>query len=107
MANDEYQTDDIFFAVALMFVYGEECLLKISTDPTVNRERKRSSVYTLNLPSCDAAILFDDFKSGNLAISDLLSYIRTYSFITRLLRNMRYRNEEEWCSPSWIAGRGR
>jgi hypothetical protein len=32
--------------------------------------------------------------------------MRTHSFIVRRLKTMQRDGHMEWCSPSWIAGRG-
>src|SRR6266478_2231120 len=99
MSSDGYVTSDLFFACGLCYVFGDEALTKIEV---VDHREKR---FTLDILSLDAEAYHDDFKAGNFAISDLKSYVRTYSWATRILKTMTRDGETEWMSPSWIAGR--
>jgi len=99
MSCDGYTTGDIAFASALMYVFGDESLTKIAV---VDYREKH---FVLDAPSLDCQSYLEDFKAGNFAISDLKSYMRTYDWITRILRDMRKKSETEWVSNSWIAGR--
>ncbi|SRR6266436_749503 len=97
--NDGYLTGDLWFACAVMYVFGDESLTKI----TVVDYREKH--FVIDAPSLDCQAYYDDFKNGILAISDLKSFMRTYDHVNRILRDMRKKSETEWVSNSWIAGR--
>lgn len=99
------QTTDIFFASAMLYVYTEDALLKIDVTPD-RFGRDRNAAYTLDIPSSEATEYKAQFDRGELAITNLLSYVRTYTWLTRKLREMRTRGETSYCSPAWVAGRG-
>ena len=94
-------TSDIFFAACLLYLYSEESLLKASTD-----ERGGNVNFTFDIPSEDHRILLETFLKGELALSDAKAFSRSYSFITRTLREMKRNGTNAFCSPSWIAGAG-
>jgi hypothetical protein len=108
MSNDGYIADDIWFAACLMYLFGEQSLTKIevSKSPEFHRHCREVKLH-LDIPSLDAQEYYKEFKAGALAISDLKSYIRTYTWITRILRDMERKTESVWVSPAWVAGRGR
>jgi hypothetical protein len=105
--NDGYIADDLWFAAAMMYVFGEESLTKIEVaQPDEFHHHCREVKLHLDIPSLDAGEYYEEFKAGALAISDLKSFVRTYTWITRILRDMRRKAESVWVSPAWIAGRG-
>jgi len=84
--NDGFVTDNVFFAAALCYLYGEESLLKIEF---VNRQKR----FHLDCPSFDGEEYLREFKSGTLAISDLLAYSRTYNLLMKTLWQMNKDND--------------
>jgi hypothetical protein len=100
MANDSYQSDDLEFCAALLYLYGEESLL--SLDATGFR-----AVVTLDVPSEDAKILREQFDNDELAISSLKAYVKVYFTLMNRVRVTRKSEFRQWNSPSWITGRGR
>src|SRR5580704_6013740 len=104
--NDGYQTTDIHFAAAMLYTFTEDALTKIEITPD-KMGRFRNATFFLDIPSLDAAEYWTEFQSGELAISNLLSYVRTLTWLERKVREMKRDGETEWNSPSWIAGRGK
>ena len=106
--NDGYIADDLWFGAAMMYLFGEESLTKIEVNQSEEFHKHcREVLLHLDIPSLDAHEYHKEFKAGTLAVSDLKSYIRTYTWITRILRDMRRKTESVWVSPARIAGRGR
>jgi hypothetical protein len=106
MSADGFQTTDIHFAAAMLYVFGEESLTKIEITPD-GYGRNRDVTLHIDAPSLDCAEYFKEFQAGELALSDLKSYIRTYTWITRTLRDMKKNGTTSWESPSWVMGRGK
>ena len=111
--SDGYTTTNEWFAAFLMFLFGEECLTRVTSElgerdarskyaSTGNRYVKR---FYCDVPSFDAQSYHEELKAGTLAISDLNAFATQYSRLNRILRDMRRDNEDSWCSPSWVAGR--
>ena len=98
--SDGYSCDNTFFAAALCYLYGDEALLKIAF---FNKQRQ----FHFDIASLDGEEYSKEFKTGTLAISDLLSYSRSYSYLNRILFSMNRSNTTTWNSESWIAGRGK
>jgi hypothetical protein len=96
--NDGYQTGDLALACALLYIYSEDALTRIERDPV------RGQTFHLDIASLDGYAYADDFQKGQLAISDLKAYQRTYDFMVRRLKTMRNNGEMSWCSPSWVNG---
>ena len=103
--TDGFQTTDVFFVAAMLYVYTEDALLKVEVTPD-RFGRDRNATYTLDIPSHEAQKYRAEFDRGELAITDLLSYVRTYTWLTRKLRAMRKNGETSYCGPAWIEGRG-
>jgi hypothetical protein len=107
LSADGYISDDLWFGTSMMYLFGEDALTKIETIlPEDDYRHQRLVKLHLDIPSLDAIGYLEDFKAGTLAISDLKSFVRTYTWITRILRDMRRSGESVWHSPSWVAGRG-
>ena len=98
--SDGYVCEDVFFAAALSYIFGDESLLTIEF---VNKQKK----FRFDIPSLDGEEYLREFKSGTLAISDLMSYSRTYNWLMKTLWQMNKNNDTTWNSASWIAGRGK
>ena len=97
--NDGYQSKDIFFAVGLLYVFGEQALLKIETEG-------RETVYTLDAPSLDCSEFRTEYDAKTFAISDLATYVKIYNRVIQILKRMRASGDTVYCSPTWIVGRG-
>ena len=100
--NDGYVAKEVFFAAALMYVYGEEALTKIE----IIAEPRRETHFHLDCPSLDVAEYLNDWKGKQFAITDLSSYTGIYSRLVKILKSMNQSGTDIWCSPSWVAGRG-
>lgn len=98
-----FTTHDIWFCSAIQYAWGEDVLTRIETQPG-NYGRDVQNFY-LSIDAQEAAALQKTFQDGEFAISDLKSFVRTYSFLTRRLREMKKRGETSWVSPEWVAGR--
>jgi len=98
--NDSYQSDDLEFCAALLYLYGSESLLSI--DATQFR-----AVVTVDIASEDAKIMREQFDNDELAISSLKAYVKVYFELTNRVRVTRKSEFRQWNSPSWIAGKGR
>ena len=96
--SDGYVCEDVLFAAALSYIFGDDSLLTIEF---VNKQKK----FRFDIPSLDGEEYLREFKSGTLAISDLMSYSRTYNLLMKTLWQMNKDNDTTWTSPSWIAGR--
>jgi hypothetical protein len=96
--NDGYKTDNLEFCSALLYLYGEDCLLSI--DAANNRAE-----MTLDLPSEDCKLLRDEFDRDELTIQ-LRSYCRIFSALLHHVRRTRNALGQRWDSPRWIEGRG-
>jgi len=81
---DGWQTTDIALCGALLYAFGEESLVEIEIDDTGR------AIFHLAIPSLDAEETQREFDSvEGLAISNLKSYMRTFSWLSRLLRKMK------------------
>ena len=100
--NDGFVTTDLFFAVGLAYIFGENALTKIDLISGV----RDTTNFVVDAPSLDCQEYHKEFESGQLAISDLMAYVKIYNKVSRILKTMRRDGETEWISPSWIAGRG-
>lgn len=95
MQLETVTTGDIYFCSAVLFVYGEEVLTRIDTRQ--NQWDRDVPTFTVEVPDAkEIGVLQNDFQNGTLAISDLKSWIRTFTFLTRRLRDMRKRGETSW-----------
>jgi hypothetical protein len=102
--NDGYTTTNIRFTAAMAYLFGDEALVKIET---FEERNFRQSRFHLDIPSLDAGEYLKDFEAGNLAITDLQAYFRSFDFIVRCTKDMARKNASVWVSPEWIKGRGR
>jgi hypothetical protein len=94
-----YQSDDIEFSAAMLYLYGEEALLAIDTSSA-------RAVLTLDVPSEDAKIYREQFDADELSISSLRAYCKVYSALMNRVRKTRTSLGQQWCSSGWIAGKG-
>jgi hypothetical protein len=90
-----YSTQDIGFAVAMMYVFGEEVLYEIEVP-----EKKGGAEFCLRIPPTDAGRYRKDFDSGELAISDLKSFLKMFSWVSGTLRDMRKQGQHLWSSTN-------
>jgi hypothetical protein len=102
MSFDGFVTTDLFFAVGLAYIFGEESLTKIELLPGT---RDNTQLF-FDAPSEDCSIYRQDFLAGKLAISDLMAYTMIYNKVIRILKMMRRDGDTEWTSESWVRGRG-
>jgi hypothetical protein len=93
-------TQDINFAAAIGYTFGDESLLK------VDFPEQGVTNFTFDAPSLDCQEYLSEFKAGTFAISDLMSYVKSYTKLVSRLKLMRRDGISSWASPSWIAGRG-
>ncbi len=98
--NDGFVTEDLDFACALLYLFGEDALTRIE------RAEFRGQKFYIDAPSLDCESYYADFKNGELAVSDLKSYMRTHVWVVRRLKEMQRDGHMEYCSPSWQCGRG-
>lgn len=103
MSVDGYVCKEVFFAAALMYVYGEEVLTKIEI---VDGERRNETHFSLDIESLDAREYWADWEGKRFAITDLSTYTGIYSRLTKILKRMRFDGTDCWCSPAWVRGRG-
>jgi hypothetical protein len=91
------QTGDAWFCSAVQYVYGEDVLVRIENK--VNEHNRDTPTFYLEVPdSKEVGVMQSDFQKGELAISDLKSYIRTYTFLLRRLRDMRKTGQTSWAA---------
>jgi hypothetical protein len=89
------QTGDAWFCAAVQYVYGEEVLVRI--DNKLNEWNRDQPTFTMEVPDAkEIGVMQTDFQKGDLAISDLKSYVRTYTFLLRRLREMRKAGQMTW-----------
>jgi hypothetical protein len=92
---DMVQTGDAWFCASVQYVYGEDVLVRIEN--RVNEHNRDTPTFYLEVPdSKEVGVLQSDFQNGRLAISDLKSYVRTYTFLLRRLRDMRKAGQTSW-----------
>ena len=94
---------EIFFAAALLYVFGEESLLKVEF---VETGRRRETHFHIDCPSLDAEAYWADWKSQQFAVTSLSDYTGIYSRLVGVCKQMRSDGVDMYCSPSWVAGRG-
>ena len=104
--NDGYQTTDIHFAAAMLYTFTEDALTRIEITPD-SFGRHRNATFSIDAPSLDCAEYFKEFQVGELAISNLLSYVRTLTWLDRKVREMKRDGQTSWVSDSWVMGRGK
>lgn len=92
---DTVRTGDTWFCSACQYVYGEDILVRI--DNRVNEHNRDTPTFTMEVPDAkEIGVMQTDFQNGSLAISDLRSYVRTYTFLLRRLREMRRDKQMSW-----------
>jgi hypothetical protein len=101
MAADEFITQSIPIGATLAYTYGADSLLKLGLSP--NGDRKQVTM-TFFVPSCDAEIIVQDYENHALQIADLKSWYSEHARITSLLKSIKHRGENTWCSSAWING---
>jgi hypothetical protein len=100
--KDGFTTNDIWFATAMMYVFGDEALTKMT-----NQAAERLKAFHLDIPSLDAEDYYREYQAGTFAISDLKAFTRSYSTVVKCMKDMMKSGQPVWVSPAWIAGRGR
>jgi hypothetical protein len=91
------QTGDAWFCASVQYVYGEDVLVRIENK--VNEWKRDTPTFYLEVPdSKEIGVMQSDFQNGTLAISDLRSYVRTYTFLLRRLRDMRKVGQTSWAA---------
>jgi hypothetical protein len=105
MSADGFQTTDLHFAAAMLYTFTEDALTRIEITPD-RFDRYRNATFHIDAPSLDCSEYFKEFQSGELAISNLLSYVRTLTRLDRKVREMKRDGETSWVSDSWVRGRG-
>ena len=103
MSADSYQTTDMFFAAARLYLFGRESLDKIYMDGSSR------ATFVLKVPSLDAAEYFNEFEPGQLAVSDLKSLCRQWGFLGNVIRKMKREDTVVWPHEpkKWYSGRQR
>src|SRR6266851_1287926 len=102
MSADGFITQDLFFAVGMLYTFGEDALLKIEPAEDSNPRRKAQN-FVLDAPSLDCQEYFSEFKARTFAISDLLAYANIHTRVIQILKDMHRRGDTEWTSPSYSA----
>jgi hypothetical protein len=97
VAKDGFKTDGIGFSAVLAYLYSMDSLLRVDLE--------RGPIFHWDIPSEDAKILLDDWNSDTLTVQ-ANSFLKAYSQITRLLRDLQRTGQTSWVSTSWINGRG-
>jgi hypothetical protein len=92
--SEGYKTRDAWFAAAMQYLYGEEVLTHIETKE--NDGGRPIQSFLLSVDTQEAGTFFQDYQNGEFAISDLKSFVRTYGFLTRRLRDMRNMGLTSW-----------
>jgi hypothetical protein len=100
MSNSSYRSDDLWFVSVLAYLFGEDSLTRIELD------QRGKAMFYMSVPELDAIEYRREFDGKILAISDLMTYSRTYAWIAKRIRDMKRTGQTSYCSPSWIAGRG-
>ena len=97
-----FTTSQTALAAALLYVYGEDALLKI--EPS---EEKSGLKFTIDAPFFDCEAYAAEFASPEgLAISNLRVYMAGYIKFVQKLKDMRAHGGSTWASTAWINGRG-
>jgi hypothetical protein len=104
MSTDGCTTTSIWLASTLMYLYGGQSVLTRIERP--DHDTRAHSTFHLHVPSLDAQEVEKDLEAGRLAISDLKEFSRQYSYLSKLLIDLKYRHQLDWVSPEWIRGRG-
>jgi hypothetical protein len=92
---DVVQTNDAWLCAVAQYTYGEDILVKIETKQ--NQWNRDTPTFYLEVPDAhEIGVMQNEFQSGNLAISDLKSYCRTFTFLQRRLRDMRKAGLMTW-----------
>jgi hypothetical protein len=98
-----FETCDVWFAACLVYLYGKECLAKI-TDTAVEG-RRRVATYALAVASEDVKILQKEYETDQLALASAKSFAGAYNSILHRQWAMRERGDTQWCSYDWILGK--
>jgi hypothetical protein len=98
-----FETQSVWEAAVLVYLYGSECLAIIRDEET--ESRKRVTTYSIAVPSEDVKIVLEDYLDGRLVLSDAQSFVGAFNSITQRQNAMRRRGESQYCSPEWINGK--
>jgi hypothetical protein len=97
-----FQTQSVWEAACLTYLYGIECLVEIVDEEIGNR--RRLATYSLAVPSEDVKIVLEDYRADRLALSSAKAFVASYNEINSKQRTMRERCQSHWSSPAWIRG---
>jgi len=102
--NDGWQTQDIFVAAVIHYLYGADSLLGIDMVPSGMTTRPQ---FTFDIGSCDGDIIATEYSSpSGLAVADLNKYAKSYVQITGQLKRLHREGLTSYRSDQWVAGRG-
>jgi len=90
VSTDGYQTQDMFFAATLLYLYGHEAIDKIYLDD------KSRATFLLKVPSLDVAEYLTEYEAGQLAVSDLKSLRTSWEFLGGTIRFMKRQDMAMW-----------
>jgi len=93
MSVDGYQTQDVAYCAALCYTYGIEALTKVEIDGHLK-------IFHLDIASNDGEEYLKDWNSGQFNVTDLKTFMKMYSNITQILRDLTRTGESEW-TPRW------
>lgn len=92
MSDPLFVTSDIWLASVAVYLYGWESLASIED---IGSE-KRTTTYSLSVPSEDAKILTDEYYADKLALSSAKAFVAAYHRIVGAQRAMRNHGETTW-----------
>lgn len=102
--NSLFETQDIFAASVICYLWGTDCLARIKDVEAENR--RRTTMYCLAVPVDEATVVASDYYADKDSLTILpRAFVGAYNSIMSKQRAMRHRGDDEWCSPDWIAGR--
>jgi hypothetical protein len=97
MSADGITTTDLAFCSALMYIFTEDALTTIDL-------QNGKAMFSLAVPSLDADEYRKEFDENRLSISDLKTFMRTFSWLTKKMRDMRRDNETVWTREEFTVG---
>jgi hypothetical protein len=98
-----FETTDVWVASVFVYLYSWDCLGSIRDEETDNR--RRVTTYGLSVPSEDAKIVVEEYRTNRLALSSAKSFVEAFNCITGQQKKMRFRRETCWNSPRWVEGK--
>src|SRR6185437_11848119 len=98
----------IYFAAALQCALGEASLVQITrmSDRGGRFRGAPMKKYHFDVPSLeDGASMYTDYLRNNLGVSDLREYVRIYSALTKICKDLERDGLDSWEGPAWVAGK--